>query len=554
MFITDKSRLESYSSEKRLWQGIPSIEVTKKGRIFVTFYSGGVKETLGNYVVLLKSDSGCELGEPIAAAVPEEGHRTYDPCLWIDPLGRLWLIWADAPEHSVRAVICDDPDAEELSFGEERIIGSELDVMMNRPTVLSSGEWLFPMAVWNYGVYGALPRHKTHLPGAYAIKTVDCGKSFVALGKADVPERTFDEHMILERSDGVLAIYVRTRYGIGVSYSYDRGKSWTRGIDSGLGGPCSRFAIQRLKSGRVMLVNHVNFTGRNNLTALLSEDDGRTFKYSLLLDSRDEVSYPDFKEADDGFIYVVYDRERGAFKSSLTEALSDAREILIAKITEEDILAGELVNPESGLRIVANKLGEYRGDAKNPFDEIQYFSNEELAARLIATKSGEEIIDEVFNTYPVPCIRSTNIYASDLDARIDRFIASGYSDAEILAEIIRTVKAASLEKDDFPLVSSLMRQLDESFAEDIRTGELARRFNCSTYHLCHEFKRVTGLTVTEYRNARRLTAAKRLLVSTGKRICDIAAECGYSDESYFGRIFLREEGVTPSEYRRMLRR
>ena len=90
MFITEENSLKKYGTPYRLWQGIPGIEVTKKGRIFSTFYSGGIKEEVNNFVVLLKSDDGIYFGEPIAV-VFEEGYRCYDPCLWIDPLGRLWL-------------------------------------------------------------------------------------------------------------------------------------------------------------------------------------------------------------------------------------------------------------------------------------------------------------------------------------------------------------------------------------------------------------------------------------------------------------------------------
>ena len=48
MLITDKQELKQYEAAYRLWQGIPSIEVTKKGRIFSCFYSGGVMENFGN--------------------------------------------------------------------------------------------------------------------------------------------------------------------------------------------------------------------------------------------------------------------------------------------------------------------------------------------------------------------------------------------------------------------------------------------------------------------------------------------------------------------------
>lgn len=150
MFITDKTQLANYGTPYRLWQGIPGIEVTGRGRIFSTFYSGGTKEEVNNFVVLLRSDDGVSFGEPMAAAF-ENGYRCYAPCLWIDPLGRLWFIWAQAPAHTVYAVICDDHDADELRWSEVIKIGE--DVMMNKPTVLTTGEWLFPIAVWHRKVH-----------------------------------------------------------------------------------------------------------------------------------------------------------------------------------------------------------------------------------------------------------------------------------------------------------------------------------------------------------------------------------------------------------------
>lgn len=368
MFITEKSELVRFGTPYRIWQGIPGIEVTEKGRIFSTFYSGGIKEEVNNFAVLLKSDDGVSFGEPIAVAF-EEGNRCYDPCLWIDPLGRLWFTWACAPRQAVYAVICNDPDAERLQWGEVFKIGEE--VMMNKPTVLSTGEWLFPIAVWHHSVYtGGFTSDKDAADRkAFAYKTVDCGQSFTVLGGADIRKRSFDEHMILELSDGRLAMFVRTTYGIGVSYSYDGGKNWTKGEDTGWGGPCSRFFIRRLKSGRILLINHYNYIGRSHLTAMLSEDECKTWKYKLLLDERSGVSYPDAKEHDDGYIYITYDYQRGAFQDSLDKVYSKAREILFAKITENDIINGRLVDKESQLKRTVSKLGKYALENENPFDE-----------------------------------------------------------------------------------------------------------------------------------------------------------------------------------------
>ncbi len=374
MFITNPEQLKAYTSEKRMWQGIPGIERTRGGRIFVSFYSGGRSEGYANYAALVKSDdNGNSFGEPIAVAYYGEKDRAYDSTLWIDPLGRLWFIWAVYPNNRVDFAVCNDPDADELVWEDVRTLG--FDIMLNKPTVLKNGDWLFPCSVWEdervtRHIWSPAVGHPT---GAHVFVSRDEGKTFSLLGSANGPDRVFDEHMILEKEDGSLALYARMRYGVGVSKSTDGGKSWTELHDSGLGGPCSRIYIGRLPSGRVLLINHHNYTGRNNLTALLSEDDGKTFPYTLLLDERANVSYPDVAVGSDGYVYVTYDRERGALYNAKGSYENHAREILMAKFTEEDILNGTLSSPEGQLKMVVSHLG-YRETPKDYF-ETRYLND-----------------------------------------------------------------------------------------------------------------------------------------------------------------------------------
>lgn len=358
MLITDKEKLKKYSSQCRLWQGIPSVEITEKGRIFVSFYSGEDTEKNGNYSVLVVSeDGGASFSEPIAAVDVGSEARAYDSCLWIDPLGRLWYIWSVMPDNRVEFSLCNDPDAQVLEWSEIRVMGG--DVMLNKPTVTSSGAWLFPLAVWKDGLTtGSAGGADGNPTGAHVYESRDCGESFTRIGTVKALNRWFDEHMLLEKKDGSLEMYIRTTYGIARSASHDGGRTWEEDTDSGFGGPNSRFYIGRLSSGNVLLVNHYRFAGRSHITALLSRDDGNTFEGKLLLDERHDVSYPDVKEHD-GYIYVVYDRERGARYREDKDYTYAAREILMARITEADIMAGELVSPRSELKHTVSKLRPY---------------------------------------------------------------------------------------------------------------------------------------------------------------------------------------------------
>lgn len=355
MLITDSDDLKAYASDKRQWQGVPGIEITRSGRLFAAFYSGGVREEAGNYIVLIRSDdNGAHWSEPIAAVDEGPEARAYDPCLWIDPRGRLWLFAAVMPAHREIAFVCDDPDAETLAWRDVGVIGH--DVMMNKPIVTANGRWLLPIAVWRDGV--KVKFETTSDPKlSFVYESTDEGRSFHRLGGADVPDRSYDEHMLLERRDGSLLMLVRTFFGIGKSESFDGGLTFTPGEDSGLGGPSSRFCLRRLQSGRVILVNHAVSTGRSHLTAYLSEDDGKTFPYSLLIDERPDVSYPDLTESPDGLIYIIYDRERGAINSKMRLPPEKmAKEILFCTLREEDILAGRFRSPDAKARRIISRL------------------------------------------------------------------------------------------------------------------------------------------------------------------------------------------------------
>lgn len=358
MFITDQESLTKYNSPHRLWQGIPSIEVTKNGRLFATLYSGEVTEQNGNYSVLLTSaDDGKTWSEPIAAVDVGKDERAYDSCLWIDPLDRLWYIWAVMPNNRIEFVICDDPDAETLTWSDVRLL--EGDVMLNKPVVDSfrDGAWLFPCAVWkdHLTTGSAGGNDGTKSTGAHVYASLDEGKTFQKRGTVIARDRWFDEHMLLPKQDGTLEMYIRTTYGVGKAISRDGGMTFEPDTDSGFGGPNSRFYIGRLSSGNILLVNHHGFTKRDHLTAMISRDEGKSFEGFLMLDERSDVSYPDVKEHN-GTLYIIYDRERGAKYRPDRDYTNSAREILFAKVTEEDILAGKLVTPTGSLKNIVSKL------------------------------------------------------------------------------------------------------------------------------------------------------------------------------------------------------
>lgn len=549
MLITDKNLLNNYTKTKNLWVGIPSIEITKKGRTFLTFYSGGTKEEIGNYVILIKSDDGVNYSEPVAVCFAE-GYRCYDPCIWIDPLDRLWLTWSRCPEDGLFGAICDNPDADEIVFGEEFFIGN--NVMMNKPTVLSTGEWAFPIAVWDYGIRVLPSNYDSDITpkGSYIYTTADNGKTFKKLGYADVKNRGFDEHMFLEMNDGTIRAFVRTTYGIGAADSYDGGQHFGKDFDTGYKGPCSRFHIRRLPSGRILLINHYNYSGRNNLTALLSEDDGKTFPYHLLLDERNNIAYPDAAIDKDGMIHITYDRERGAFCKYFDDILSSAREILTARISEEDIINGSIVNKNSYLKRVAYKLTDYDGELQNPFNEKNRFSDNNYAKYLRdSRRDADEIVSEIFDEYNINCSNIHNIEAETLDKLIESYKKS--NDLTVLNEIIALVRGAHRDEiySEKNIIDEICRYIADNPEFNCNTENIAKIFHYSSHYIRHIFKKQTGISIKEFHTAQIIKKAKILLKICDDKITDIAAACGFENPSYFTEVFTKEVGISPKDYR-----
>lgn len=71
----------------------------------------------------------------------------------------------------------------------------------------------------------------------------------------------------------------------------------------------------------------------------------------------------------------------------------------------------------------------------------------------------------------------------------------------------------------------------------------------STASLIKHFKEQTGYTIVEYRNKKRMELATEMLKNTNKKIITIASELYYDSISHFLRVFKKEYGITPTEYR-----
>ena len=328
----------------REWQGIPAIEYTRNGRLWCAFFSGGSKEPEPENLILLTTshDSGITWSDPAVIVATPGLTRAYDPALWHDPNGRLWLLFNQAnlgtKDFSVWAMLADESSDAALRWSDPRRLnlGVPFAFRLNKPTVLTTGEWLLPVT-WSRSAPEGWFAGSQQLQGV-AVST-DQGETWTFQGAVEAPEWAL-ENMIVERRDGTLWMLIRTGSGVlWESVSSDRGRTWSAGAPTSIVNPGSRFFVRRLDSGRLLLINTPDPKRRKGLRAYLSDrDDGTGFSAGLELDDRDNVSYPDAVQSPDGFVYAVHDCERYG-----------AGEILLNLFSEDEILAeqsaeGDAVN------------------------------------------------------------------------------------------------------------------------------------------------------------------------------------------------------------------
>lgn len=109
---------------------------------------------------------------------------------------------------------------------------------------------------------------------------------------------------------------------------------------------------------------------------------------------------------------------------------------------------------------------------------------------------------------------------------------------------------ADKKKSDIELLNEeIIKFVDEHYTDyDLSLLQIADHYNMSIYTLSRLFKEIAGIGFKEYVTIKRMEQAKHLLLTTEKKVEDIATEIGFGSASSFIRVFKSNYGVTPSKY------
>lgn len=123
---------------------------------------------------------------------------------------------------------------------------------------------------------------------------------------------------------------------------------------------------------------------------------------------------------------------------------------------------------------------------------------------------------------------------------------------EMIRSFCLLVKEHSLSQYSF-YVGQTITLVQYDLTADLSLKTTAAQLNVNPSYLSNLFHKECGCTLTEFVNRQRIDRAVLLLSNSKKAVQDIAAECGFQDVNYFIKLFKRQTGLTPNQYRRNYR-
>lgn len=134
------------------------------------------------------------------------------------------------------------------------------------------------------------------------------------------------------------------------------------------------------------------------------------------------------------------------------------------------------------------------------------------------------------------------------------YILKPVSISALTKELQDAITAIPSKEEDPPASSDFLSEVKKCVAQNLRSPDLnraliAKKLFMNPEYLSHLFHKKSGQSLNSYILNERLALAKKLLVSSHMSLQEISEYTGFSSSSYFHKLFKKEIGMTPRQYR-----
>ena len=125
-----------------------------------------------------------------------------------------------------------------------------------------------------------------------------------------------------------------------------------------------------------------------------------------------------------------------------------------------------------------------------------------------------------------------------------------FQHSAMLSDIFFRLEGCEDRNETHYLAHRLTKFVERNYNKNLSASEIEDAFSLGIDHLNRILKKAVGTSILKYRNALRIEAAKKKITESTVPFSEIATENGFENYPYFSRLFKRETGFSPEEYRK----
>ncbi len=266
--------------------------------------------------------------------------------------------------------------------------------------------------------------------------------------------------------------------------------------------------------GIVDTLAHFTFGGENGFTV-------ETVSYEIPDRRRPVYTCGIFEDTDSSSLSLEIIEQNYQNERQLIEAVSKGQ------LHRVDIIASSVLN---------------RGTEPRLTDSVRNRKNYLIILNTLLRKAAE--LGEV---HPFHINRLSSIFAGKIE-ELCRIDDSLLLQKEMIRKYCLLVKEHSLKKYSH-LIGRVITLISYDLTADLSLKHIAERMNVNASYLSATFKKECGETLTDYVNRKRMETAAFILSHTSKQVQAVSEECGILDANYFIKLFKKQYGMTPTQYR-----
>lgn len=211
-----------------------------------------------------------------------------------------------------------------------------------------------------------------------------------------------------------------------------------------------------------------------------------------------------------------------------------------------------IVSPSQFIAIPANVPHKYGADSNKPWTIYWVHFKGEASSTIIDLLLKNADHYKPYLTYSDDRIKLFQDICINLEIgyHIDnlRFVNMIFS--HFLTSLIYEDKFNHRENKDTDIVDKAIWYMQENVCGLIRLEDISTAVDRSPSHLSYVFKKKTGYSPVEYFNQLKIQKACQYISLSTSSIKYIALSLGFEDQYYFSRLFTKQMGISPSEYRK----